>query len=206
MILPNCHDAAGATPPSAEQLALTALVVRSQGGDLAAQSELVRLYLRRIGGHVRGIVRHPDVVDDITQTVFIKMVRRLPYLRDPALFECWLFTLSRNSALDHLRRCRRRPVTVAAEDALAEFADPGNPGASREIRAELELALEELGTIDRELITGYIDGHSYEAMAGRSGLTTGAVKARLHRVRPFLRARLGGAGRSARPAALRAAA
>src|SRR3954468_5381312 len=116
MIQPN-SDLSGATASSEEtaprtanhdKLVLIALVQRANRGDGAAQAELVNRYTRRIAGFIRGIIRQPDAVEDVTQMVFIKMFRRLGRLRDPAVFESWLFTLARNTGLDFIRRrsCR----------------------------------------------------------------------------------------------------
>jgi RNA polymerase sigma-70 factor (ECF subfamily) len=176
------------TPERAE---IAALVTRAQANDGAAQTEIVQKYTRRIAGHVRSIIRQTDAVEDVTQTVFIKMFRRLGRLRDPALFECWLFTLSRNTCLDFIRRRHRRPVLVSVEDQTCDMPDTDRTTATNEILDELDVALARLAPIDRKLIGLYVQGNSYRTMAAREGLTPGAVKARLHRVRPFLRACLG---------------
>lgn len=208
---PSANDSSPATGPdesapapirelTPEQAKLTAIVARAQAGDLDAQSDLVRRYGRRILGHVRGIIRNPNEAEDISQTVFIKMVRRLGRLRDPSLFESWLFTLSRNTSLDYLRHCRRRPATVSADDELATFADTSTSHVEHEIMNELDAALARLGTIDRTLILQYVQGQSYRTMAAQEGLTPGAVKARLHRVRPFLREFMSGAKSTGRDA------
>lgn len=196
MILPNSEllPSGGANPASAASPApgeLTALVARAQGGDLPAQSELVRRYLRRIAGHVKAIIHQPDAVDDVAQMVFIKMVRRIDRLRDPALFECWLFTLSRHTAYDFIRRRRRRPATVAMDDGLREIPDSGDASAVGEIMDELDSALAHLSPVDRRLMTSYVEGHGYRDLAAQEGLTPSAVKTRLHRMRPFLRESLG---------------
>ncbi len=190
---PPAAEVAASRHLTPERLELAAAVTRAQSGDLAAQSDLVRRYQRRIAGHVRSIIRQPDAIEDVTQMVFIKMVRRLGRLRDASLFECWLFTLSRNTCVDFIRRRRRRPVALATEDELFEIPDPQihSVGATGEILDELALALERLAPIDRKLVGLYVQGNSYRTMAAREGLTPGAVKARLHRVRPFLRACLG---------------
>lgn len=189
---PDESSPAGTRELTPERAELTAIVSRAQAGDMEAQSELVRRYGRRILGHVRGIIRHPDEAEDVSQTVFIKMVRRLGRLRDPSLFESWLFTLSRNTSLDHLRHCRRRPATVSADDELSSFADTSSSHVEHEIMDELDLALNRLGRVDRNLMLLYVQGQDYRTLAQREGLTPGAVKARLHRMRPFLRDFMGG--------------
>lgn len=173
------------------QAELTALVRRAQAGDLGAQSDLVVRYQRRLAGQVRLIVREPAAVEDVVQTVLIKMLRRLGRLRDAGAFECWLFRLSRNSALDYIRRQRRRPATVPAEDELHQIPDTKNAGATNEILEALDRALAQLSQKDRQLVILFVEGHSYRVIADREGLTAEAVKARLHRARPLLRASVG---------------
>ena len=121
---PNRRRGAIASPPTPEAAELLALVQRAQAGDLAAQSDLVRSYDRRISGFVRSFIRQRDGIEDVVQMVFIKMVQRLTRLREPAVFESWLFTLARNTALDFLRRCRCRPVTVELDAGLSGLAAP----------------------------------------------------------------------------------
>jgi RNA polymerase sigma-70 factor, ECF subfamily len=178
-------------PDTAEQRAVTALVTRAQAGDLAAQSEIVHRYQRRLAGHIRQIIRQPDAVEDVVQTVFIKMLQRIHRLRDPAAFESWLFRLSRNSALDFIRRRNRRPASCGGEDQLQEIPDRDSARPVAEIMEALDLALQELSPKDRTLVTMFIQGHSYRIIAAQEGLTEEAVKARLHRTRPFLRATVG---------------
>lgn len=63
----------------------------------------------------------------------------------------------------------------------------------------LEFALGHLSPKDRRIVTMIVHGSSYHAAAQSEGLSVGAVKLRLNRVRPFLRLSVGEAvGRSPR--------
>ena len=179
-------------PDAADSRAeLIALVRHARLGKPDAQAELVRRYSRRLAGFVRGIIRQPDSVEDVTQMVFIKMFRRLSHLRDPAVFESWLFTLARNTALDFIRRRNCRPVTVGLDDQVNRIADPRNETAVPEILAALERALVRLNPLDRGLVSQFVRGDSYGEIARRAGISLASVKVRLHRVRPYLRAAVG---------------
>lgn len=174
-------------PDLAASAEVTHLVQRAIAADPAAQRELVERYGRRVTGFVRPLIRQPEALEDVVQMVFIKMFRRLDGLRDSALFEAWLFTLARNTALDFIRRRNRRPQTVGFEHNFEDVPDQRNDAASREILEALERALARLAPIDQTLIRQFVAGESYEQIARNTGLTLGAVKVRLHRVRPFLR-------------------
>ena len=60
-----------------------------------------------------------------------------------------------------------------------------------EIMEALSIALTHLSPKDRNLVTLIVEGNSYRTVAAREGLTVGAVKVRLNRVRPFLRSSVG---------------
>jgi RNA polymerase sigma-70 factor (ECF subfamily) len=170
---------------------LIAIVVRAQAGDLGAQSELVRRYTRRVSGFVRRIVLQPSAVEDVVQTVFIKMVRHLGRLRDPAMFESWLFALARNTALDFVRRRRCQPPMVSDDFQLMSVPDTSSTQAVDEIMRALDHALARLSAKDRQLVRLIVQGNSYRVAAEREGLSVSAVKIRMHRVRPFLRFSVG---------------
>ena len=182
---------AGSNSDHNEKSELIALVRRADAGDASAQAELVHRYTRRVSGFVRSIIRQPEAVEDVTQIVFIKMFRRLGRLRDPAVFESWLFTLARNTSLDFIRRRNCRPNTVAIDDEINQIADTSDSTATREILAALDRALTRLNPIDRTLVTQFVAGESYGDIAARAGLSLATVKVRLHRVRPFLRTWVG---------------
>ena len=177
--------------PEAARAELTAIVGRAQAGDLDAHGELFRLYSHRIYGFVRTIIRDPNALEDVTQSVFVKMTRRLRWLREPVSFESWLFAMARSTALDHLRAKVRRPEAFIEDLERPDAADPSRPGLVTEIMEALNLALTQLSPTDQRLVNMVVEGHSYQTIADREKLTLGAVKARLTRVRPFLRAAVG---------------
>jgi RNA polymerase sigma-70 factor (ECF subfamily) len=171
---------------------LVGLVLRARAGDLSAQSNLIQLYRPRLAGFVRLIIRDRETVKDIVQAISAKLVRRLPGLRDPIVFESWLFTLARNTALDHLRSSRRRPVLVEHETALHEARDPIANDGSREILEAVESALRGTSSLNRRILRQIIAGASYRQVATAEGISISALKVRLHRVRQELRQQVGG--------------
>lgn len=175
-----------------QSLELLDLVDRARIGDLSAQSELVKRYTARISGFVRPILAQPSAVEDVVQMIFIKMVRRFRLLRSSAAFESWLFRLARNTALDFIRRRRCRPVAVDDEEHLDRVVDQSSDRAVGEIMEAFELAIRRLTPVDQSLVRMIVEGHSYTIAAEQAGMSVGAVKVRLCRVRPFLRCSVGG--------------
>jgi RNA polymerase sigma-70 factor (ECF subfamily) len=178
-------DPTAGTPEVA--IELSRLVAAASAGDLAAQSELVRRYTPRIVGFLRTLVFQPSAIEDLAQTTLVKMVRQFPALRDPAVFENWLFAIARNTAMDFLRQHRRWQATFAPGDGEYDAPDQNNPRALREILDALDFALRPLPPIDQRLIRLLIQGNSYRTIAARTGLSVIMVRGRLCRARPMLR-------------------
>lgn len=179
---------------------LDLLVRRARAGDLRAQGELVFRYRPRLAGFLRQRVRPAHEVEDLLQVVWTKMTGRIRDLRDPRLFESWLFTLARNTSLDHARRYRVRPADGTGEPLPTELPTENHPERSAEIREGLEVALRRFGARERRLMEQLIEGESYEAIAEREGLGLNALKVRIHRLRHALRASMIEADIPARPA------
>jgi len=158
----------------------------AQQGDESALRELIVAYQRRIAGFVYTVVGRSDSVEDLAQQVFIKMVRSIGSLQSPSQFEAWLFRLSRNVCIDHLRRERLRRVFVPFSTEHSEVAEPVGAVDSEELDA-LRHALSRLRPADRALLALAEEGRTQAEMAEITGTSIVVVKARLYRARERLR-------------------
>lgn len=162
------------------------LVRRAQQGAESAQGALITAYQRRVAGFVYALTGRSDAVDDLAQVIFIKMVRSLPRLQDPAQFEAWLFRLARNTCIDHLRRQKLRRIFLPFGAEHEEIAAPAPTIDRAEVEA-LRHALQQLPAKDRALLALAEQGASQVDMAAATGATVSAIKTRLHRARERLR-------------------
>lgn len=169
-----------------ETLALADTVRRAQKGDEAAQRALIMGYQRRVAGFIYAIVGRSDAVEDLAQTVFIKMVRALDRLHDTAQFEAWLFRLARNTCIDHLRRQRLRRIFIPFAAEHSDIPEPPGAVDTEELDA-LRHALSKLRPVDRTLLALAQEGRSQAEMAEITGTSVVVIKARLHRARERLR-------------------
>src|SRR5271154_842899 len=103
------HDPTNMTGPAPPDQTL--LVLLAQTGDRAALEQLLRnshaplrRYITRLAG--------ADLADDILQETSIQIFRKLPFLREPAVFHAWTLRIASRIA-NHRRRAwhsRRRRV------------------------------------------------------------------------------------------------
>jgi RNA polymerase sigma-70 factor (ECF subfamily) len=147
---------------------------------------------RRFAAVVHGIaLSHvgPDEVDDVLQEVFLTVHRRLQEVRDPGAVAGWVCAIARNTAIDHLRRRRRRPEpreTMATVQSPLRELDEGEFG-----RRVLE-RIASLPAAYRETLTlRLVEGMSGPTIAERTGLTHGSVRVNLCRGMALLRELLG---------------
>lgn len=167
------------------------LVAAARAGDLDGFAALVRRYqadVWRLGFHLVG---DAALADDVAQDAFVRAFRFLPRYRGESRFSTWLFTITRNCALDELRRAGRQRRLHDDLDALAapSRSDHG-------VRLEVREALGELPRELREPVV-LIDmfGVSYGEVAAMLEVPLGTIKSRVHRARALLSRALGGPSR-----------
>jgi RNA polymerase sigma-70 factor (ECF subfamily) len=85
------------------ELRLIKRIVRH--GDLAAADELIRSYYDEIYGLLRKQVSHPENAKDLTQEVFISMLRTIAGYgpKRGAGFRTWLYKIATNKVVDYFR-------------------------------------------------------------------------------------------------------
>ena len=166
--------------------ALVDLVRRAQRGEEGAQRELIVSSQHRIAGFVYAMTGRSDSVEDIAQQIFIKMIRALDRLQAPAQFESWLFRLSRNTCIDHLRRQKLRRIFLPFGPEHENVPEPPGAVDAEELDA-LRHALEQIRPRDRALLALVQEGRSHAEIAVTLKTSVAAVKARLHRAREQLR-------------------
>ena len=137
-------------------------VAQARGGDASAFEELVRTYeapvyrlaLRMCGGRA-------EDAQEVAQEAFLAAWRGLPRFRGQCRFSSWLYKLTANAAVDHLRREKRR---------------------------QIEAGLQTLSPEHREvLLLRQMQGLSYQEIGAALSLEEGTVKSRLSRAKRQLR-------------------
>jgi len=117
----------------------------------------------------------------VTQEAFVHAFRSLQRFRGGSKFSTWLFRITRNCAVDAIRKRERRRTYERA--ALA----PDIPVQEPSLRAALEEAIEALPAELREpFVLIEILGLSYAEAAVVVGSPAGTLKSRMHRARGLL--------------------
>ncbi|HKE98524.1 MAG TPA: sigma-70 family RNA polymerase sigma factor [Actinomycetes bacterium] len=170
------------------------LVEAAQAGDRQAMSELVRVTHRAVYTQALRLLGNPEDAADVTQDVYLRVIRKLGSFRHEASFATWLSRVTTNVAMSTLSRRSRRLVAEGGAPP-EELADPGADPADRSdalaLAARLESLVQALPEGQRQvLVLRDVYGLSTEEVASTMGLSPGAVKVRLFRARERLKSQL----------------
>ncbi len=175
--------------------ATAALVERAQDGDRDAFGELVEQFHRTVYAVCLGRLGNPSEALELTQDVFLHIMKRLDQLREPERFAGWIRQVAVRMAIN---RATRRVPPSSVESEVLEGAsvalgrnDPLDHLITRERSARLWEGLNRLKTLDREtLVAFYIQGQSLVEIAEQTEAPIGTIKRRLHTARKRLKAEL----------------
>ena len=87
------------------------LMMRFQGGDRDSFAILVRRHKTPIFNFILRQIRNHTTAEDLTQDVFVRVVRSAASFKHEARFTTWIYSIARNLCIDHLRKMslRRHP-------------------------------------------------------------------------------------------------
>jgi len=162
------------------------LVERCRRGDEGAFQELVDRYKTLVFALIARTVQDRSRAEDLSQEVFLRIHRGLPYFRGEARLSTWIYRIVANV-------CAQPPGAVAVSLDHEGSAERVTATLDRrfgdlELRDRLEKAIARLAPHYRLLIAAhYLDGVQYEDLAEALTLPLGTVKTHLFRAKQQLR-------------------
>ena len=165
---------------------IEALIARVAMGDRGAFRQLYDRTSAKLFGVALRVLRQEALAEEVLQEVFLKIWDRAGQYRANGYSPMtWLITVTRNAAIDRLRKARAAGEASPVSDA--EFmADPGpGPEAATLMRDEarvLDLCLRELAPDRAAMVrAAYLDGMSYADIARVSETKLNTVRTWLRR-------------------------
>lgn len=181
------------------------LVERCLRGDERAAGEVVRRYEKPVFSLIYRMVRDRELAEDLAQEAFVRTLNNLRRYDPEYKFSSWLFKISYNLTIDHLRRKELDTVSIqGAPDAVTADAQAATSIAleseeerpdkllmARELGGEIEAAIEALRPEYRTaILLRHIEGRAYDEIAEIMDVPLGTVKTYIHRARKELQAAL----------------
>ena len=170
-------------------LTVVDLVIAAQADDRSALEALFDRYQNYVIAQAMRYVDNWDDASEVSQEVFILVIRRLHQLQVPAAFSSWLRRITHRTAINF---CRRRRMVWSVEpeslDANAgRDVDPFDHVLDSERCEQVRDGLQRLKSSDRKTLEAfYLQDHSLLEMAERFNAPLGTIKRRLHVARKRL--------------------
>ena len=161
------------------------LITETLGGRLEAYDQLMQRYERLIYKVAYGYTRSRESALDLTQTVFLKVYRKLGSFRGRGHFKTWLVRIACNEGVSWVRANRRHVEgreSLADIDIPARGCDQEEEAVRRERIEQMLSGLDKLGHRSRTaLVLRYFHEHSVREVACVLKCSEGTAKNLLFR-------------------------
>lgn len=186
--------------PTKSNLTEAEAIRQAKDGDAAAFEYLYQAHCKRVYGLCLRMIKNRAEAEDLTQQAFLQVYRKIGTFRGESGFSTWLYRVTANIVLMHLRR--RKPTEILSEDLERHSSDDKGPGEHGTSDISMLGAIERLHLkrAIRKLPAGYkklfllhdVFGYQHNEIAGLLGCSTGCSKSQLHKARKRLRQLLQG--------------
>jgi RNA polymerase sigma-70 factor (ECF subfamily) len=156
-------------------------VLLAQSGDKEALDRLLESAQERLYAYIVHLVRDRHLAEDVLQEVFLRIYRKLKWLREPALFRSWAYQIATRESFRRLERERIWKDQIRDDALLDTLAAPAPAAAlDEELRAGLPASLAKLSPASRAVIVlYYLHEMSFVETAAVLEIPIGTVKSRL---------------------------
>ena len=171
------------------------LIEAHRRGDASAVEVLVARHLARVRSLLFQLVLDRDEADELTQEVFVSVLKNLDGFRGEAAFATWLHRIAVNTARQAVRRTRSRRIEHNGETPVSsgEASVPEADLIRSEQRDRVQRALAKLSLPLRSaVVLTVMQGLSAGEAAEIEGCPVGTMYWRVHEARRLLRDELKG--------------
>jgi RNA polymerase sigma-70 factor (ECF subfamily) len=148
--------------------------------------EFYQLYSEPVYRTALRVTGNPADAEDVLQNVFLRFLNRRVTLDPSRSPKAYMRRVATNASIDLLRRKAAKPETELEEERNGRA-----PRSSPFLKEMLRSALTKLPQQDAELfVLCYLEGYTYEELAGQFGIERGTIASRLHRIRAVLKKEL----------------
>lgn len=180
-----------------------AVLARAKSGDREAFAEIVRKYQTRVYGAALHITGSPSDAEDVAQEAFVRAYRGLAKFDGRSELFTWLYRITVNSALNHLRSAgRQRKLARAGADRVAQHGGrpeapgitPRTPEEGVTLSQRTERVFDALAELSESLritlVLASVEALPYRQIAEILEIPEGTVAWRVNEARKQLRAKL----------------
>jgi RNA polymerase sigma factor (sigma-70 family) len=158
-------------------------------GELQQTSLLFERYNKRIFNFLARMTMDRDLAEDLTQNVFLRIIKYRSSYREGARFQSWIYQVARNVFSDHYQAHKNKFSDFVDVDKISDQMPDSTESESWDEREKLlHRSLAKLGEEQRELlILTRFQQMKYEEVAQIMDTTVANIKVKVHRAIAKLR-------------------
>jgi RNA polymerase sigma factor (sigma-70 family) len=161
-------------------------------GSRGAMEELVRRHVGMVHATAQRQLGDAHLAEDVTQAVFMILMRRAKSISPKVVLGGWLFQVTRYAAADVRKKRARRWHHEQHAAVMKQMNAGSDDSGGEELMAEVDEAVASLSQSDRDaVVMKYLEGRSYREVAEVQRITEAAARQRLFRalakMREYLR-------------------
>jgi len=139
-----------------------------------------------------------DKCRDLLQEIHFELWRSFNAYEKRCSLRTWVYRVAHNTAVSYVVRQQRSNLrNLATLEEVESAPDPGDHKRGTEDRLILDQLygfIHELKPLDRQLMLLYLEDTDMQSIAEITGLTSGAVRTQIHRIKKILTRRFHGGG------------
>jgi RNA polymerase sigma factor (sigma-70 family) len=158
------------------------IMIAVRNGNLNSASVLFDRYNKRIFNFLATMTSDRYAAEDLTQNVFLRMIKYRNSFKDESRFQPWIYQIARNVFSDYYNNQKTRANNVDVEKLSDHIPDPDDSRAMEEKEELLHACIARLKDDERELLVLTRFQHmKYEEVAAIMETTVANIKVKVHR-------------------------
>lgn len=159
-----------------------ALMEAVKNGKLEQAAVLFERYHVRLYNFLVRLAMDKAVGEDLTQNVFLRMLKYKHTYKEGMRFQSWVYQLARNVFSDHYQSVKRSMHSKTPVEQLADWMPDAESGVEEEREVRLHQSLSRLTEEQRELLVlTRFQQLKYEEVAEILNTTVANIKVKVHR-------------------------
>jgi RNA polymerase sigma-70 factor (family 1) len=162
-------------------------LISTSRGDQPSFTLLLRNYWNKVYVQALTYLKSPELAQEITQDVFIKLWSAKEKLAEIDKFSDYLFIISRNEIISALRK-KKDPASLPSDDLEEMLMRPDRQLQYKESYNKVLRLIDELPPTRKKVFTmSRLEGKSYEEIAELLGISRNGVKDHIVKALNYLR-------------------
>ena len=158
------------------------IMIAVRNGNLQTASVLFDRYNKRIFNFLATMTNDRYAAEDLTQNVFLRMIKYRGSFKDDSRFQPWIYQIARNVFSDHYKARKNTTKNIDVERVSDHIPEPEDTRSMEEKETLLHLSMAKLSEDERELLVLTRFQHmKYEEVATIMETTVPNIKVKVHR-------------------------